>query len=149
MCTVYKDMSAMFTFILNCYMNATYVKDTKLQDMDPKAVLYFLPINDIYLGVKVPQHLNYIKDKVSKQNMYDFFNRYQSFLIELCIQLKSRLPIEPMYEYLEFLDPQMAVFGNFKSLPPLLLKFPNLITESLKVRFARCGCHVNRSTSDA
>lgn len=47
-----RDMSTMLTSILSCFMKANYVKGTSLQELDPKASLQYLPVNDIYLGVK-------------------------------------------------------------------------------------------------
>lgn len=56
--------------------------------------------------------------------------RCQSFLIELCTQLKCRLPInERIFFELRFIDPQIAVYENFSSLVNVTERFPNIVTD--------------------
>lgn len=131
---LYKDISGMFTSILSCYMKKNYVKESPLYDLDPRAGAYvFLPKKQMYLGINVAKQLNNVTDHIHKDGIIDFLNRSQQFLIELCDQIKTRLPLEnTLLKELAFLDPQEVVYSEYVSLTPLLTKFPNLVPEGME-----------------
>ncbi|XP_066598839.1 uncharacterized protein [Prorops nasuta] len=49
---LYNQAAALFKDILICYMDNSYVLSTNVKDIDPDNELHFLPINEIYLGLK-------------------------------------------------------------------------------------------------
>ncbi|KAG6439431.1 hypothetical protein O3G_MSEX000767 [Manduca sexta] len=54
----------------------------------------------------------------------------QTFLIELCNQLKTRLPLSNVFKDLQFLDPQNVVYKDFVSTVNIANKFPNIVDEN-------------------
>lgn len=129
--TFYKDMSSFFRSILSCFMKNNYVKSTPLSDLDPNASMYYLPLNDMYLGVNVAKKLCEMQgNNANKAIIQDFFQRCQQFFIQLSNQLKSRLPLtNEIFKELQFLDPQVVVYQEFASLSNLLVKFPHIVPD--------------------
>lgn len=83
----------------------------------------------MYLGTNVAITLESLKDDVRMKPKIEFLNRSQSFLIELSNQFLQRLPIQDnLLQDLSFIDPQKAVFGEFRTLIRILQRFPNLVT---------------------
>ncbi|XP_044745067.1 uncharacterized protein LOC123306930 [Coccinella septempunctata] len=79
---VYRDISEMLSSILSCYMTSNYVRNTPIEDIDPKCTSQYLPLQSLYLGHKVSTHLNNCTGKISVEAINDFLTRCQSFLIE-------------------------------------------------------------------
>lgn len=134
---LYKDMSEFYTSLLSCYLKKYYVKTSELKNLDPKNAMYFLEFKDMYLGVKVSTNIDILKRQSSlpqQSSLFnDFFTRCQEFFIELCSQLKLRLPFEhEIFRDLTFLEPHVAVSGEFRSLSQLLENFPNIVSENDK-----------------
>lgn len=128
--TIYRDISDMFKSIFSCYMKASYVRATSIEDVDPNSTVNFVEINDLYLGVKVSKEITLLRNQSFNVTIIkDFLQRCQSFLIELCTQLKNRLPTnERIFFELRFMDPQIAVYENFSSLINVTERFPNIVT---------------------
>lgn len=51
-------------------------------------------------------------------------------MIQLCVQLKQRLPLNKQFEQLQFLDPQNVVYKDFSSLAITVSQYPNLVQET-------------------
>lgn len=49
---VYKDSADMLVLLLSCYMQISYLRSTNTSDLDPRSSLNFLPLSEIYIGVK-------------------------------------------------------------------------------------------------
>lgn len=65
---------------------------------------------------------------MDKVKINECFKRCQQFLIELCRQLKMRLPLDnPIIRDLKFLDPQVAMSGTIGSIANVAARFPNVL----------------------
>lgn len=96
---VYKDSTDMLVLLLSCYMKLSYVRSTNILDIDPTSTVNFSPLNQIYLGVHVTQLIDSIAQDVrQRREITPFLQRMQSFLIQLCVELKSRLPLNKLFE---------------------------------------------------
>ncbi|CAF4876591.1 unnamed protein product [Pieris macdunnoughi] len=124
------DIQNMMSSILSCFMKINYIKTTSLQSIDPSSSMHFLPIQNMYLGTNVAITLELLKDDVRmKSKIEEFLNRCQAFLIELSKQFLQRLPVQDNFlQDLSFIDPQKAVYGEFRTLIKILQRFPNLVT---------------------
>lgn len=128
---VYRDSADMLILLLSCYMKTAYLKNTHTSELDPKSSVNFLPLSEIYVGLKVSQLIESLsQDPRQKADLTKFLQRIQSFLIQLCVELKSRLPLSELFEHIQFLDPQHIVYKDFRSLNKILSKFSNLVNET-------------------
>lgn len=128
---VYKDSTDMLVLLLSCYMKLSYVRSTNILDIDPTSTVNFSPLNQIYLGVHVTQLIDSIAQDVrQRREITPFLQRMQSFLIQLCVELKSRLPLNKLFEQMQFLDPQNVVYKEFTTLSNTVSQFPNLVHAS-------------------
>ncbi|CAG9790388.1 unnamed protein product [Diatraea saccharalis] len=128
---VYKDISQMLVTLISCYMKASYVRSTDPLILDPTSTVNFLPLKDIYLGVNVAKEISHLaSDTNLKAGIKTFLERFQSFLIELSSQLKSRLPLNTLFKDLQFLFPQNVVYQEFTSIAHLASQFPNIVSEN-------------------
>lgn len=127
----YKDSADMLVLLLSCYMKISYLRGTNSSDLDPTQSVNFLPLSEIYLGVHVSKLIESLaRDARLKTEITTFLQRIQSFLIKLCVELKSRLPLSELFEQMQFLDPQNVVYKGFTSLSKTVSKFPNLVHET-------------------
>ncbi|CAH0562846.1 unnamed protein product [Brassicogethes aeneus] len=122
---VFKDVSEMFMSLLSCYMKSNYIKCTDPLDLDPKSTVNFLPLKQMYLGVNVGREIDRLGKDFNDQ-IRTFLDRMQSFLIELCSQLKTRLPLNSLFRDLKFLAPQHVVYEDISSIANIINNFPNL-----------------------
>ncbi|XP_037875635.2 uncharacterized protein LOC119630401 [Bombyx mori] len=128
---VYKDSADMLVLLLSCYMNIGYLRSTHTSELDPTSSVNFLPLSEIYLGVHVTKLIESLAQDVrQKTEITTFLQRIQYFFIKLCVELKSRLPLNELFEQMQFLDPQNVVYKEFTSLARIVSKFPNLVKES-------------------
>lgn len=129
--TAFKDISEVYTCLLSCYMKGNYLKTTDPLSIDPKSTVNFLPLKDMYLGVNVSIEINRLSVDVSlKPGIQSFLQKMQTFLIELCTQLKTRLPLNNIFKDLQFLDPQHVVYKDFSSTLNIAKNFPNIVDEN-------------------
>ena len=69
--------------------------------------------------------------QVAKEKTTECFQISKQFLIELCCQLKKRLPLDNLViQDLKFLNPQMAMTGTIASIAGVAVRFPNVVPES-------------------
>ena len=88
------------------------MKVTTASDIDPELQLQFVPMKEMYLGVRVAKHLccQEIRNDSSKIN--DFLFRCRSFLITLAKEIRARLPFDQeVFQLLEFLNSKVATGG--------------------------------------
>ncbi|XP_045488672.1 uncharacterized protein LOC123690069 [Pieris rapae] len=129
--TAFKDISEVYMSLLSCYMKGNYLKTTDPLCIDPKSNVNFLPLKDLYLGVNVSKEIGRLSADVSlKPGIQSFLQRMQTFFIELCNQLKTRLPLTNLFKDLQFLDPQNFVYKDFVSTVNIANKFPNIVDEN-------------------
>lgn len=126
---LHTDMQNMMSSILSCYMKINYVRTTPLHSIDPNARMHYVPLKNMYIGLNVAMIINSLKDDVSMRPKIDeCLERCQTFLIELSNQFIKRMPVQDdLYQDLSFLDPQKAVYDDFRSLIGVLQRFPNLV----------------------
>ncbi|CAG5057444.1 unnamed protein product [Parnassius apollo] len=125
------ERSPVFSLIID---ESTDVSTTK--SIDPSSRMHFLPIQNMYLGTNVAMTLESLKDDVRmRSKIEEFLNRCQSFLIELSNQFLQRLPVQDNFlQDLSFIDPQKAVYGEFRTLIGILKRFPNIVaTENMQI----------------
>ncbi|CAG5023090.1 unnamed protein product [Parnassius apollo] len=68
-----------------------------------------------------------------RSKIEEFLNRCQSFLIELSNQFLQRLPVQDNFlKDLSFVNPQNAVYGEFRTLIRILKRFPNIVATENK-----------------
>ena len=89
---LWKEATELFCTLCSYYMKVVYVRETPVQDIDPKMSLQFLPFASMNVGQKT---ISYLKEaNICGVEAQNFFSRCQSFYIELCSQLKVRLPLD-------------------------------------------------------
>ncbi|XP_073947802.1 uncharacterized protein [Choristoneura fumiferana] len=123
----FKDSADM----LSCYMKMSYLRSTNPLDFDPSSTVNFLPLKEIYLGVNVSKQIELLAQNARQTSeITTFLQRIQSFLIQLCVELKLRLPLHKLFQQMQFLEPQNIVYKDFTSLANMVSQFPNLVEES-------------------
>jgi len=123
---LYKDGTEMLRGLISIYMKMGYIQQTNIETIDPRSSVNYKPIDQIYLGVKVAKTiLTFIP--AEKSVFSDFLINMREFVIILCEQLKSRLPLSDFFKSLRFVDPQIAVYNEFPSLYNVTSKFPQII----------------------
>lgn len=126
----FKDISEAYVCLLSCFMKGNVLKTEDPSSIDPNSYMNFLPLKDLYLGVNVSTEIDRLSTDISlKPGIQVFLQRMQSFLSELCNQLKKRLPITSIFKDLQFLDPQHIVYKEFVSILTIAKRFPNLVDD--------------------
>ncbi|KRG03830.1 uncharacterized protein Dmoj_GI25655, isoform B [Drosophila mojavensis] len=125
---LYKTMSEFYKSVLACYMQEMYINNTDLNAIEPTITFYFVHIKDMCLGIKVATELS--TNSLDKEHKLAFLKRSQLFLIELCAQLKKRLPLQDNFlKMLSFLDPNDFNNQNCQSLFKLYQRFPDFVND--------------------
>lgn len=129
---IFRNSSEMLKSILSCYMKNCYISSTSVENIEPNSTVNFLDLKEMYLGIQVTKQISLLRQQSTKPNVtvsaiMDFLKRCQSFLVELCTQLKVRLPFSQGILNLRFIDPQVAVYEPFASLSNVLDMFPNVL----------------------
>lgn len=126
--TAFKDISEVYVCLLSCYIKGNYLKTADQLAIGPKSTVNFMPLKDMYLGVNVSTEIDRLSTDVSlKPGIKTFLQRIQSFLTELCSQLKTRLPLTNIFKDLQFLDPQHVVYKEFTSILSVAKSFPYIV----------------------
>lgn len=122
---VFKKYCESYKELLLLFMNAKYVNTNNLHDINPEDSEKYLPLNNLYLGVKV---LNDI-DKISSDLKYDFLFRCRKFLITACVQLKQRFDFRDdcFLNKISIFDLKNNECKNIHSLFQILKLFPRIV----------------------
>ena len=89
---LWKEAVELFCTLCSYYMKVGYVRETPVQDIDPKMSSHFLPFSSMNVAQKT---ISYLKDAyICGVDSHNVFSRCQTFLVELCCQLKFRLPFD-------------------------------------------------------
>lgn len=124
-------VSCEYQSILSCFIKEDVLISSKLSDIDLSNAANHKDMNDIYLGGRTMSYL--------VQNPIDGdFSRFKTdcinFLIELCSQIRRRLPLDEngVFTLLKILDPKVAQDANKspQSIIPLALNFPSIAPEN-------------------
>ena len=131
----YSNCISAYKSILSCFVKPVLLKG-EVAVIDVRNPANHLPLAQLYMGTDVARLLvsNAYKN-VGKEIINACFQRCQQFLIELCLQLKERLPIDdPLVRQLRFLNPQLAISGTIPSIADVAANFPNVICpETLQI----------------
>ena len=98
--------------------------------LDPSNNMNHLPLSQLYLGVDVARFLALEEYKaLNKDDKQHFFQRCQQFYVELCCQLKKRLPLDnEVLKQLKFLHPQTVSTGAVQSIANIASRLPNVVS---------------------
>uniref|UniRef100_H3AA77 HAT C-terminal dimerisation domain-containing protein n=1 Tax=Latimeria chalumnae TaxID=7897 RepID=H3AA77_LATCH len=129
-------MAETYKEILLSYMESNYVLMTPLSRLDPADTSKFLPLSNMYLGVKVMQHIQLLLQQENPSHsqavLTDFRVRCQRFLMTACLEIKKRFNFDdPVLTHIECLTPSIATDQRsrslYPSLLPLLQKVPRIV----------------------
>jgi hypothetical protein len=88
---LWREAVELFRTLCTYYLKVAYVRQTPVSAIDPNMALQFLPFSQMNISQKT---VLYLKDaKISGDEAHHFYSRCQSFYVELCCQLKMRLPL--------------------------------------------------------
>lgn len=127
-------MKSLYTELLLAYMNREAVNRAKLECIDPATNSMFLPLNQLYLGIKVMSELQKPEIIARKEEVQDFLYRCQQFLIIICQEMRIRYDFSGnnLFSKIAWLNPDLAT-SNSQTRPnsiALLLKSVPRIIES-------------------
>ena len=91
--TFYSDCISAYKALLICFIKSALVK-RDVTALEPSNSINYLPLSQVYLGVEVAKLLVLQEyTALNKDDLQHFFQRCQQF-VELCCQLKKRLPFD-------------------------------------------------------
>ena len=127
----YSNCVSAYKAILSCFVKPVLLKGN-VALIDPSNPANHLPLTQLYMGVTASKLLASQSFKqVAKEKTTECFQRSKQFLIELCRQLKKRLPLDNLViQDLKFLNPQTAMTGTIASIAGVAARFPNVVPES-------------------
>lgn len=120
--------------ILSLYMIPAYIEQvTTLDDVDPANVGNMLPLVEMDIGEDAAE--TYDLPELSEEDRMDFRLVARSFLIKICVELKTRLATDRSYEQARlFLNTDNALDDQFFTSHPTLdhvfETFPSLVSLS-------------------
>jgi len=105
---------------------------TLLADINPCKEDEFIPISQIYLGVKVLQAMNDQNNVFQQNEKEDFFRRCREFLKISAQQISNRFDMQnPVLEKLKALHPKNALSLSYRDTTPTLLNLMKVILRVL------------------
>ncbi|RXG59361.1 hypothetical protein Avbf_12032 [Armadillidium vulgare] len=125
--SLHEKMEESYREILNAYMSPEYVAKTKIEDIQPKFEEKYLPLANVYLGVKVNIGLRN-SDVIAKPDLIHCFKlRCRDYLIHLCIGISDRFPFgDKLLVSLQVLHPKKALSLKERENTPSLLVLSDL-----------------------
>lgn len=114
--------------ITDCYLKGPYVRSTPVEDMQYRNLMYFVPLEQMYLGANVAMSLSSPSLKVSQEQVRFFKLRCLVCLIEEVGQVMQRMPFKsPVLVHMNILTPKKVHEGKNASIIPLAASFPRLL----------------------
>jgi hypothetical protein len=86
-----KQIIIMYRRFLGYYMNSVYIRSKNALNIDPASQLDMLTVDKVFLGPGIGNSLSELPDKKANG---EFIERCRGFLIEACLQMKSRFPFD-------------------------------------------------------
>ncbi|XP_066589319.1 uncharacterized protein [Prorops nasuta] len=129
---LYNQAAELFKDILICYMDNSYVLNTNVKDIDPDNELHFLPINEIYLGLKVNTELQ--KPEIIQQadHVENFRMNTFNILKEASKELQKRFDFNDLrLRELECFIPHNAIDRQFHVTIPTLTSIFEMFPRNL------------------
>lgn len=128
--TLYSSIADEYRSILSMFVKHNVLESQKLSVINPNDVSVYLDVDSINLGGRCQSLL--LKEPLGeckKRFMVDC----QKVLVELCVQIKKRFPLEEdgVLAQLTIIDPKVALspLRNVKSIVQLAVHFPTLVKE--------------------
>ncbi|KAJ2937692.1 hypothetical protein O0L34_g17503 [Tuta absoluta] len=122
-------MEASFKELLSAFMLRDYINHTPLNDINPENLEKCIPLQSIYLGVRVMEGLKNPVVVSKPEAITDFFTRCRHFMAKLCKGIQERYNFnDPVLKMLPILHPSKALSSaermNTPSLLPMTDIFP-------------------------
>ena len=129
--TLYSSLSDEYRTILSMFVKNEVLNVHRLSVINPRDVSLHLDLNRVKLGGRCEALM--LKEPLD-EGKPRFLADCQKFLVELCVQIKMRFPLEEdgVLAQLSVVDPKVALSPQRKvtSIVPLALHFPTLVKES-------------------
>lgn len=108
--TLHEKMEISYKDLLMIYMNREYVLRTPVSELDPMCMHQFLKHSDIYLGIKIMNHILLDTVKRRQDLLTNFYSNCIEFLKVSCVQIKKRYDFsDPILPLLNILTPCVAL----------------------------------------
>lgn len=118
---VHTQMVNTYKDLLLTYMDPQYIRQTDIEKIDPENNSKFVPVNNMYLGISVLNHINDLNNEVK----HDFYERCRRFLITCCLEIKKRYDFaDPILSKLSMLEKRNI--KNVNTLFPLIKMLPRI-----------------------
>ncbi|CAI6370300.1 unnamed protein product [Macrosiphum euphorbiae] len=137
--TLHEKMEISYKDLLMVYMKRDYVLKTPLSELDPTRNDQFLKHSDIYLGVKIMNHILLDSVKRRQDLLTNFYMNCVEFLKVSCVQIKKRYDFsDPILPLLNILTPSVALsdkkrskYNTINSILCLTQKLPRIVKTDL------------------
>lgn len=137
--TLHEKMEISYKDLLTIYMERDYVLRTPVSELDPSCENKFLKHSDIYLGVKIMNHVLLDTVKRRQDLLSNFYVNCIQFLKNSCVQIKKRYNFsDPILPLLSIITPCVALstkkrseYNVLNSILPLTKKLPRLVNNEL------------------
>jgi len=125
---LYKSVIAEYRFLLSLFIREEVLQSCSLAEIDPSEVTVHKKLGGIELGGRCEAQL--IRQSLGDKEV-QFRKDVLSFLIELCIQIRRRFPLEQdsVLAQMQLLDPKQALESNKPSIITLAVKFPTVVSD--------------------
>lgn len=125
---VYASVLQEYRFILSMFIRPEILKHHHYADIDPSDVLNHKKVTDVQLGGRCEAQL--LQHPLGDKEI-QFRQDVLAFLVELCIQIRSRFPLEQngVLAQMQLLDPKKALKIGKPSIIPLASQFPSILSE--------------------
>lgn len=112
------------------FMSIEYKRNLdSIINVSPNMLQYYLPLNDIYIGISATDSITNLKTKnvVNFDEIFKFFKSCQEFYIELVVDIKKRFVFDDsVFECITVTNPALVKEFKSKSLAHILKRFPVL-----------------------
>lgn len=126
---LYQMVSSEYKTILGFFIKPEVLESKKLSEIDPRDETNYQDLDQIYLGGAATAHLIQVPFPDS-QTEKRFKSDCLKFMVELCAQITKRFPFDEnnIIAQMKVLDPQASPDDSPKSIIPLAVKFPSVVS---------------------
>ena len=125
------EVEGLIKSISSDFMDVRHVKNTNPKEIDPKNATFYLPLNELYIGVAATATVNEIKEEMSEDNvdLHNFLVNCRNFLIESIEQIQRRFDLDAeIHDVVQCTLPRRAASRIPVSLASVVKKLPYLST---------------------
>ncbi len=118
--------------ILSNFVKRDLIKDNDVSKINVSDPSSYVKLDEVYHGTFVERIYLEFADKISAKELKEFQLKTLNFYVSLAKQMYQRFLSHGMFEnlqLLETLDPENVIQGTPRSIVPLAIKFPNIISE--------------------